>query len=401
MVQLSKAGPTSKEVVPMNRKNILVISNMYPSAKHKSYGIFVQSQVNALRKRGVHVDTITIKDPRTNKVAITTKYFIWALRAFANFLTRGRRYHVVHAHYVFPSGLLALFYKKMWRTRMVVTSHGGDLDKMAMKNDLIFAWTKKVLGESDEVIAVGEELKARLITEFHVPKEKITLLNMGVDRSVFKPLNKSIARKKLQLKKHAKILLFTGNIIEQKGVMDLVTAIHLIIHLIDDEKIFLYLVGPQKDTHFLKTLKSKIQKYGLQNQVFLPGIKTQAEIRVWMCAADVFVLPSHMEGFGLVALEAMACGLPVVGTNVGGLRYLLADEAGEVIEKKDPKSLAASIMKVLNDPILMEKYIHNGFKKAKENDQQWIIDQMMVLYFKRESERNEGTRKASQSPAES
>ena len=100
-----------------------------------------------------------------------------------------------------------------------------------------------------------------------------------------------------------------------------------------------------------------------------------------MSAADCVVLPSHMEGFGLVALEAMACETPVVGTNVGGLKYLLANGAGVISPVKNSIELANSILYILSSEKERNKIIRNGIIKAEENDQERMLNRVMDVYF--------------------
>ncbi|WP_433744867.1 glycosyltransferase [Falsibacillus pallidus] len=362
----------------MNKRKVLVISNMYPTNEHKSFGIFVKNQVEALKEEGLDMDVIAIKNPSGGKVNVLMKYFGWFLKAFINAIFKGKQYEVVHAHYIFPSGMLGLIYKKLWNTRLVVTSHGGDIDKMARKNQRIFDWTKKILHESDEVIAVGEELKEKIHSEFLVPNEKISLLNMGVNRETFKPLQKKEARKSLGLPEDVIPILFVGNIIKQKGLLELIEAINRIRKEIS---VKLYIIGAAKDPSFKTRLDQAIEEKGLHESVEYLGVKDQMEIAVWMSAAEAFVLPSHIEGFGLVALEAMSCGTPVVGTNVGGLRYLLANGSGVLVEKENPGNLADGIKKAIGDSLEKEMLIENGYNKAEENDQKTIIKKVLTLYF--------------------
>ncbi len=142
----------------MDGKKILVITNMYPSKEHNSFGIFVRNQVDAIKRRNVHVDVLAITNPKSGKVNVLTKYIIWFLKTLWTLFTKGRKYHVIHAHYVFPSGFLGLIFKKLFKTRLIVTAHGGDIDKMAKKSKRLFQITKTILHEADHVIAVGDEL---------------------------------------------------------------------------------------------------------------------------------------------------------------------------------------------------------------------------------------------------
>ncbi|WP_246202493.1 glycosyltransferase [Virgibacillus doumboii] len=352
----------------------MVISTMYPNKTNPTFGIFVKNQVEELIKRGFQVDVAAIKDPRMGTLFVVKKYFLWMIHIILILLTKGKKYDIVHAHYVFPSGWLALLFKKRFRTRVIATAHGGDLDKMAKKGPFFFKRTKQILHEADHVIAVGEELKHDMVTMFGVGKKKITVLNMGVNRKIFVPMDRADARNAINISQNSIIILFVGNIIKAKGITELVAAYSGLKE--NHPNIELHLIGPQKEPAFVQELKSKYNDFNIHPPM------NQKEVAKWMAAADVFVIPSHIEGFGLVALEAMSCHTSVVGSNVGGLHYLLSDGAGVLIEPKNKKSLSKGIESVINNDSLSNELIINGEVKAQRYDQERLIGQLIKLYHR-------------------
>ncbi|WP_256833469.1 glycosyltransferase [Parageobacillus thermoglucosidasius] len=359
----------------MSGKKILALSNMYPTEMAKSFGIFVKNQVEALRGRGLHVDVIAVTNPRTDKVNVLTKYILWLLRTLIHCVTKGRNYDVVHAHYVFPTGMLGLWYKKWWKAKLVVTAHGGDIDRMANKSGRIRKWTATILREADHVIAVGHKLAEQIRNEFDVPEENVSVINMGVNRRIFQPLDKEEARKRCGIGEHEIPILFVGNIIRQKGLIELVEAFSKLKK--EYHSVSLYLIGAKKDNAFYNELTHRME--GI-NDVHILDAMQQKDVAVWMAAAEMFVLPSHLEGFGLVALEAMSCHTPVVGSRVGGLAYLLGDGAGVLVEPGNPDSLFEGMKKLLDDADLRKQLVQKGEERAQENDQERIIDQILQLY---------------------
>ncbi|WP_027954845.1 glycosyltransferase [Halobacillus kuroshimensis] len=358
-------------------KRVLVISNMYPSHRTPTYGIFVKNQVEALKEKGVSVDTAVNRDNRGGKGNLIRKYMIWILKILARFITKGRSYDVVHAHYIFPSGLPGLLFKKLFKTKLIVTSHGGDLDQMAKKSGLIKKLTKKILHEADHVIVVGEALKSEVIDGFGVAENKVSVINMGVDRRVFQPVDSTDAKKELGLNPDHFHILFVGNHIKAKGLTELLEAVKNIQK--NHRNVELHLLGSVKDEGYLQELKESVQQEN-STLVHFHGPKDQKTVATWMAAADVFTLPSYIEGFGLVALEAMSCHTPVVGSDVGGLSYLLADDHGVLVEPKSVSSLQTGLQRVMEDELLRKRLIENGEQAAEESDTERLLNEIIDLY---------------------
>ncbi|MFS0688580.1 glycosyltransferase [Sporosarcina sp. 179-K 8C2 HS] len=355
-------------------RRIAVFSNMYPSEKHPTFGIFVKNQVELLRSKGIQVDLIAIDEPGKGKVATIKKYLAWFLKSIGFLIRHKKHLSLTHAHYAFPTGVLSLIGKRLFRIPYVVTVHGGDIDKMAAKSERIAGYTRKVLQGADAVITVGERLKNDVITKFGVKEEHVHVMSMGVNTEIFQPMPKEEARKQLDIPQNEKLLLFVGNMIEAKGVLELVDAFDIVRK--DHPEAALHLIGSSKDERFMETLAKRMlsKDVRISHQEPLP----QKEVAKWIAAADVFVLPSHHEGFGLVALEAMAVGTTVVGTDVGGLSFLLNNGAGILVEPKNPESLAAGLKEGLEEPSESRRKIAE--EKVAEHTYDVIADRLTAIY---------------------
>jgi glycosyltransferase involved in cell wall biosynthesis len=346
---------------------------MYPTETHKTFGIFVKNQVEALRTIGNEVDVIGIKNPLTGKKNIISKYLRWILETKMNLLTRGRKYDVIHAHYVFPSGLLALLYKKLLGKPFIVTAHGGDIDRMAKKSPKIRQFTETILREASHIVTVGEALYQEIGNDYQVSPSKLSIINMGVNRDVFRPYSKKEIRQELQISEGVEPVLFVGNIIREKGLTELVEAFKQVKTKRPQSE--LYLIGASRNTAYREEL-NRLMGVGVHFMEPLP----QADLAKWMSAAEVFVLPSHLEGFGLVAVEAMSCHTPVIGADVGGLHYLLKDGSGLLVPAKQAPPLAEAILEVLENPDLKKQLIQKGEQKAAENDEKKMISKLEAIY---------------------
>lgn len=354
-------------------RKIAVFSNMYPSRKHPTFGIFVKNQVELLRSSGLQVDVRAIDDPSRGKANALKKYFFWFVKSVGYMMKNRKDILVTHAHYAFPTGYLSLIGKKLFSLPYVVTVHGGDIDKMAAKNERIANMTQKILQQASAVIVVGDRLKRDVIDRFGVPEERVHTMSMGVDTNIFKTASKEAMRQELKISPNDKMILFVGNMIEAKGVLDLVNAFKRVHQSYPDAT--LHLIGSGKDESFMRTFAACVQPDApIVHHPPMP----QKEVAKWIAAADVFVLPSHHEGFGLVALEAMAVGTTVVASNVGGLSYLLDDGAGILVEAQNPDSLAAGIVQAFDENPEGRKMKMSH--KVADHTYDVIADRLLTIY---------------------
>lgn len=325
-------------------KKILVISNMYPSSDHLSFGIFVKNQVTALEKAGLDVEIAVNTNPATGKKNTIVKYAKWGFSTLMKGLKYRKSIDVTHAHYVFPSGMLSLLLKKMFGIPYIVTAHGGDIERMAKKNARIRNWTASILRESDHVIAVGPVLAKQIEQDFDIAPDKISVVSMGVNHHVFSKGSQAEVRQQLQLAKEPFIFLFVGNVIKQKGVEELLQAFQMLKTKVE-QPIELKIIGSRRDESFFQSL----QPFFSEDVKFIDPLKQQ-ELVKWFQASDVFVLPSHLEGFGLVALEALATDTPVIASKVGGLVSLLGEGAGHLVEPGNAMALSEEMLRAVNTP---------------------------------------------------
>ncbi|EMR07947.1 D-inositol-3-phosphate glycosyltransferase [Bhargavaea cecembensis DSE10] len=353
---------------------ILVLSNMYPTPEHPTYGIFVRNQVDLLRENGFEVDVAAITDPGKGKAATLRKYGAWALQSSSRLFRNRKAYTVSHAHYAFPTGLLSLLGKRLFGVPYVVTVHGGDLDQMARKNAKIRDLTQTILREAAHVITVGDRLYGEVTGPYGIPQERVSVLSMGVDTDVFKPVPKQEARKKLGIDPTGRAILFVGNIIRAKGTMELAEA----MADLGEAGVSLYYVGSRKDSGYVTELRRKIAELGLENVHFIDP-EPQDRLSLWMSACDVLVLPSYHEGFGLVALEGMASGIRVVGSDVGGLSVLLGEGRGIAVPPKDPAALAEGIREAL-DPASGRFDQESIRREVERHSKQRILERLTAIY---------------------
>jgi D-inositol-3-phosphate glycosyltransferase len=195
------------------------------------------------------------------------------------------------------------------------------------------------------IVATNKE-KQDLVRFYDVPPEKVGIVPCGVNMNLFKPVDKTTARQKLGLG-NGKILLFVGRIDQLKGIDKLLRTIPL---LKEYDNLKLVVAGGDDNSRLeLVGLKKLAAELNIMDNVDFRGLVKQEQLPDFYSAADCCVMPSYYESFGLVPLESLACGTPVVATDVGDLKNIIRQgETGCIVADNEPERLAAGIMSVLN-----------------------------------------------------
>jgi len=228
------------------------------------------------------------------------------------------KFDLIHAHFTWPCGYVAAKLKKEHKKKVVLTGHGFDIYELPFRNKF---WNKKatdVLKKVDKIITVSESNKKCIkVLGFN----SIVLTN-GFNSKKFKFLkNKKGLKSELNIPPNKKIILHVGNLIKIKNQINIINAANELQKKRKDFVVYLIGAGPDKEK-----IINKIKKLKLEDHVKVLGPKTHDEIPLWMNIADLFVLPSYSEGNPTVMFEALGCGLPFIGTNVGGVSEIITSE---------------------------------------------------------------------------
>jgi glycosyltransferase involved in cell wall biosynthesis len=258
----------------------------------------------------------------------------------------------VHAHFL-DSGFVGAKLKRRYNKPLIVTAHGGDFYDLPFRDSWYHGLARYVLSEADRVITVSKSNQEKLLALGANPNKLVVIPN-GYEDNLFKRISKSVARDKLSLPQDKKIVLTVGNLKPEKGHIYLLDAFKLVSQRRSDTTLLVVGAGP-----LLETLEKRTKYLNLENKVFFVGAKAHEQIPLWMNACDVFVLPSLMESFGVVLLEAMACGKPVVGSFVGGVPEVVTKrDLGILVKPADSVALAHGILSALervwNTDIILE-----------------------------------------------
>ncbi|MEN8230884.1 MAG: glycosyltransferase [Bacteroidota bacterium] len=309
--------------------------------------------------------------------------FIKGVEAFR--LQSGMAYDVIHSHY-WLSGLAGLWAQNHWLKPLVITFHTvGEVKKKLSPdfNDpkIRLMSERELMKSCDLVIALTEFEKQEIIRLFDVPQSKISVIPCGVNLETFYPVDKMGVRKYLGMPGNEMDLLYVGRIDPMKGLDRLLEAVALL-----KQKIYCRLLiigGDDSPCQEQDHLTQMARNLNIEECVTLAGSLSQQELPHYYSAADVFVFPSYYESFGLAGLEALACGTPVVATNVGAYSQLLTNPiAGRTVLDSSPESLAEKIEEVF---IAGKKcHIQSGVIRNTVKQYTWkrVVDSLHLEYLR-------------------
>jgi D-inositol-3-phosphate glycosyltransferase len=268
-------------------------------------------------------------------------------RALERFKQQERlHYDLIHSHY-WLSGRLGSWLQDHWNLPHLVMFHTlGTVKNIAgvagHEPDLRIATEKKLIRTCQRILAPTETEKENLKTYYNTPPEKIGVAPCGVNLDQFRPMDRADARQGLGFDDNESIVLYVGRFDPIKGIDRLLEAAP---HLRDHRRLRLVIIGGDgPDTPEYQNLQRMTHQLGIQNRVTFVGRIQQKQLPLYYSAADVLVVPSYYESFGLVGLESLACGTPVVATEVGAMRSVLQDgKNGQIVTDANPRSLAKAI----------------------------------------------------------
>ncbi len=308
---------------------------------------------------------------------------------------KGCKYDILHSHY-WMSGIAALELKKRWQAPVVHMFH--TLGKMKQRvarpeeeieGDYRIAGENRVLKEVDCVIAATPAELAQLQWLYQADVSKIQIIPPGVDLRRFYPIPTDEAKEFIGISPCERMLLFVGRIEPLKGLDVLFRAIAIMRQngLWERTPFCLAVIGGNEDSEpesrgtEQERLSALRSEYGLDDLVAFLGKKSQDTLPYYYSAAEIVVVPSHYESFGMVALEAMACGKPVVASNVGGLAYLVQNGiTGFTVPVDEPQLLAECIAKLLSDQELRTRMGKQAAEFAKGFGWNIIANKIIALY---------------------
>jgi len=374
----------------MQEHNLLVLCHNFPT-RDNSYvrGIFIKDQINYLKKYFDNIYVVTpieygmeyrrkcrYEDYSFDNVRVFFKKYMnfplfwyygrsmWEAleeRAVIS-LIKDKQLHfdLIHAHFTWPAGNVAIQLKKKWGVPVVITEHWNQpVDEIIGEKgrSYIDPWM-----DCDALIRVNKR-DLPLIARVGMDPSKVHPVYSGYDPKKYYPIDRETARMALHLPPGGKIILNIGRLDPEKGLSYLISAINNIIKVRSD--IVCYIGGTGSIRH---ELEQQIASLNLQNHVKLTGFVPDDQMCLWMNAADIFVLPSLLESGPVTMFETLSCGKQFVGTSVGAVpEVIVSNEYGRIVKPADTDDLTEKILMALDTEADREAIISYAKQFTWEN----------------------------------
>lgn len=309
-------------------------------------------------------------------------------------------YDLIHSHY-WLSGWVARQLQAEWGLPIIQMFHTlGHLKNMVAQREEEKESPRRIEVETqimsfaDRLVACTLMEKAQMTWLYGADPSKIEIIPCGVDLSLFSPLPQAEAKNHLKSNLRLnlpaggqRMVLFVGRIEPLKGIDTLIQAMALLAKDYRLENLCLAIVGgdasddPVTENKEMERLRRLRAELGITELVTFLGARDQQTLPYYYSAADVVVMPSHYESFGMVALEAMACGTPVIASKVGGLAFIVQDGVtGFLVPNDDPTALAHKIGLLLKDDALRQRLGQQAARWAQHYSWTTVATQIVALY---------------------
>jgi teichuronic acid biosynthesis glycosyltransferase TuaC len=363
---------------------VLEVCQEFPNRYYPQLGTFIKQSIDSIASQNVDITVVSPKPlvipfsafpyhnfsklPRiehTEKYSIHYPRYIYAVPkkhfypitgiSYAHFVSKYAIKNIkpkpdlIHAHFSYPDGFGMIGLAKKWNIPLVISALGTIERKVAYEGSYTSRLIIEAMSFADRVLSVSEDLRLHIVN-LGINENKVIVVPNGVDTEKFKPLEKENARNLLNLPVDKNIVLFVGALRSIKGVDYLIEAAKDFVNTNTE----LYMVG--RDDGLKKSLLKMAYELKITDRIKFVGPVNHEDVPLWISASDILVLPSLSEGRPNVVLEALACEVPVVATDVGGIPELIINgETGYLVPAKDSQELSEKVNKLLEDESLREK----------------------------------------------
>lgn len=385
----------------MNQPKILVFSSLFPSEKRPTAGVFIRERLFRVAE---HVPIIVVSPvpwfPFQNIIRLWKPYFrpqperheeqqgvqayfprflsvpgifkswdgfFMALGSLPILIKLRKDFNIIDAHFAYPDGYAATLLGKWLKIPISITLRGTEvpLSKIPARK----AKMLRALNHATRVFSVSDSLK-QLVVSLGADENKIRVVGNGIDIKKFYPLDKTEMREKLNIPSNAKVLISVGGLVDRKGFHRVIEVLPQLITQYP-ELIYLIVGGESAEGNIKPQLEEQVKALKLEKNVRFLGLYSSEKLNEPLSAADVFVLATANEGWANVFLEAMACGLPVITTDVGGNKEVVCNSnLGTITPFGNAdallNALLSSLEKNWNRDVIIQYAKENSWNKRVE-----------------------------------
>jgi D-inositol-3-phosphate glycosyltransferase len=310
-------------------------------------------------------------------------------------LRENLRYDLIHSHY-WLSGWAALDLRATWCVPVIQMFHTlGEMKNRVAQTPQERESPRRIEAEghvmrfADRLVAATPLEKGQMSWLYGADADKISVVPAGVDLSLFRPVPRAEAKRRVGIPPQHRMILFVGRIQPLKGIDTLIRAMQRVINQYPEfrQDLCVAIIGgdPNPDSEMEQAEFERLNRLraelGIGDLVTFLGAKDQDTLVYYYSAAEMVVMPSHYESFGMVALEAMACGTPVIGSDVGGLSFSIEDGFnGFLVPGQDPDALADKIALLLRHSTLRDHLGEQAICWAGRYGWTYIADEILDVY---------------------
>ncbi|MCW3982505.1 MAG: glycosyltransferase family 4 protein [Candidatus Bathyarchaeota archaeon] len=348
---------------------------------HKNYApTIVTNRINTPKHYVVDGVPVDCYESLNTGFRLGIPYSIPTVGSFPTFTKAVKNSNIVHAHgHPYLTSLLAGRFAKLYGKPFVLTQHNTFIDYNNIFNEVEkfndVSVGKQNLRNADKIICISSATKDYVLRLGAKPS-KVQVIYNGVDLARFRPIKgkKEEMRRKLGIPKDAVVVLTVRRLVYKNGVDTLLDCANIAVK--KNPKIFFVAVGKGPD---LENVRAQVASLGINGNFKLTGFVSDTDLASYYNLADMFVLPSKSgEGLPLVALEAMACGVPVIATEVGGIAEIPVREFGKLVPPNQPQRLAEAVLEFAKAGFSRQEEMRANVEKRFSWDAN--VEQLMKIY---------------------
>ena len=371
----------------MKAPNVAIVCNSYPTTKNKTNQIFIKNLVAELDKRSII--TYVYYNPiynywgnasnSKNLFSNIIKYSFFTIGIF-RLIMKIKSYDLLNPHGVMPSGFVSVLIKRFFNIPVAIHIHGGDLNLYKSSNMIYKKIYDHTISNSDIVIVNSNNIKRKLLELTNITPKKLAVISPGINYKKFYRMDFGTIKehkKSYGIHDDKTVLLFAGNAIKRKGLDILVKALNLLTTE-ELEKIFLIICSEGPEINTIRTSLDDV--IGIKDSVAFLKKVDQPTLNILYNIATVFIFPSREEPLGLVGLESIACGTPVIGSNIGGIPEYINENNGLLFDPNEPKELANIVSTILSDQKIIFSINNNIDKRMAEHDINITVKRLIDIF---------------------